>query len=214
MPQTQFPVTPELPSAEDQPAAARASPASSPDRAAAFAAAQNAQTRALTSQRRQRKRREAAEKKRALALAASEPASGARIAEATAQSPSCRPPATPTAAQQRGMHTESVALRLIEEAGLHCLARNLWCPLGEIDLVARDGDELVFIEVRARQAARFGGAAGSVGMAKQRRLIRAAQWFLPALARRGFQGRTPHCRFDVIAFEGDHVHWLRSAFTR
>ncbi|MDQ2148531.1 YraN family protein [Alcaligenaceae bacterium C4P045] len=112
------------------------------------------------------------------------------------------------------MHTEAAALRLIEDAGLQCLARNLWCPLGEIDLVARDGDELVFIEVRARRAARFGGAAGSVGAAKQRRLIRAAQWFLPSLARRGFQGRTPRCRFDVIAFEGDRVHWLRSAFVR
>ncbi|TAM97399.1 MAG: YraN family protein, partial [Rhodanobacteraceae bacterium] len=81
-----------------------------------------------------------------------------------------------------------------------------------IDLVMREGDTLVFVEVRYRRDPRFGGGAASVGAAKQRRLVRAAQGFLsdrPRLA------RLP-CRFDVVAFDGDadapRCEWRRNAF--
>jgi len=64
----------------------------------------------------------------------------------------------------------------------------------------------VFVEVRARGDARFGGAAASVGTAKQRRIVLAARHYLqrwPA---------PPPCRFDVVAIDGDRVDWLRGAF--
>ncbi len=78
---------------------------------------------------------------------------------------------------------------------------------GEIDLVMRDRDgTLVFVEVRARKNAGFGGAAATVGIAKQRSLVFAARCFL-----RGF-ATPPPCRFDVVAIDGDHVEWLRAAF--
>ncbi len=78
---------------------------------------------------------------------------------------------------------------------------------GEIDLILREPDgTLVFVEVRARRRSRFGGAAASVSLAKQRRLVFAATHYLRGL-------RTwPPCRFDVVALDGAHLEWLRAAF--
>lgn len=121
------------------------------------------------------------------------------------------PSASPT--QRVGAVHEDRALRRLSDAGLVPLARNLRCRAGEIDLVMRDGDMLVFVEVRARASNRYGGAAASVGPEKRARLIRSATLLLPGLARRYWQGRTPVVRFDVVAFDGDEIEWLRSAFS-
>jgi putative endonuclease len=78
---------------------------------------------------------------------------------------------------------------------------------GEVDLIVREPDgTLVFVEVRARRDARFGGAAASVGAVKQQRLIFAARHFLRRFA------SPPPCRFDVVTVEGDRIEWLRAAF--
>jgi putative endonuclease len=78
---------------------------------------------------------------------------------------------------------------------------------GEVDLIMRERDgTLVFVEVRARRSASFGGAAASVSATKQRRLVFAAQCFLQSLR------SVPPCRFDVIAIDGDRIEWLRGAF--
>jgi putative endonuclease len=78
---------------------------------------------------------------------------------------------------------------------------------GEVDLIARDRDgTLVFIEVRARGCANYGGAAASVSSTKQRRIVFAAQHYLRAFA------TPPACRFDVVAIDGERIEWLRAAF--
>ena len=78
---------------------------------------------------------------------------------------------------------------------------------GEVDLIMRERDgTLVFVEVRARRSASFGGAAASVGATKQRSLVLAAQYFVSRLT------TMPPCRFDVIAIDGDRIEWLRGAF--
>jgi putative endonuclease len=87
------------------------------------------------------------------------------------------------------------------------VARNYRTRMGEIDLVAREGDTLVFVEVRLRSNARFGGAAESVDRRKRLRIESAARHFLARLQ------REPACRFDVVTLEGDSVaEWLRGAF--
>jgi putative endonuclease len=79
---------------------------------------------------------------------------------------------------------------------------------GEVDLIMRERDgTLVFVEVRSRQSAAFGGAAASVSASKQRSLVLAAQYFLM-----NTQRSTPPCRFDVVALDGDRIEWLRGAF--
>ena len=113
--------------------------------------------------------------------------------------------------QQIGDCYEQAAWQLLEQAGCALLARQLGCPVGELDLVVREGAELVFVEVRRRASARFGGAAASVSAGKQRRLLRAAQWWLPTLVRRHFAGRIPPCRLDVITFGPEGAAWHRDA---
>ncbi|MDO7680754.1 MAG: YraN family protein [Burkholderiaceae bacterium] len=105
---------------------------------------------------------------------------------------------------------ESEALQRLLNAGLTLLQRNYRTPGrggGEIDLIMRETDgTVVFVEVRARQTADYGGAASSVTPRKQRRIIWAARRYL----QRWLQ--LPPCRFDVLAREGGEWHWLKGAF--
>lgn len=110
--------------------------------------------------------------------------------------------------QCAGDLAEARALDFLLARGLLPVARNVSSRLGEIDLIMRDGDELVFVEVRARSRIDYGGAAASVGPAKQSRLRREAQRWL--IGRYG--DRWPACRFDVCAVQPDGVDWIRGAF--
>ena len=111
-----------------------------------------------------------------------------------------------TPAQAAGGGAEEAAARFLARHGLEILERNYRTRFGEIDLVARDGTILVFVEVRLRSSARFGGAAASVDSTKRARIEAAARQFLARLA------REPACRFDVVTLEGDNPTWIRAAF--
>ena len=107
--------------------------------------------------------------------------------------------------QAQGRDWEQTALRYLRRQGLVLVVANFTCKGGEIDLIMRDGEALVFVEVRQRAAGHYGGAAASITPAKIRRLVRAAQVYLLRFP------RVPPCRFDVIAIDGDHLAWLRNA---
>lgn len=117
----------------------------------------------------------------------------------------------------RGSAFEARAARFLRGAGLEIITRNYRCKAGEIDLVCRDGNTLVFIEVRFRSRRGFASAAASVTPAKQRRLVATAQHYLQ---RHRLAERTP-CRIDVIAFDHatdghqrageDEIQWLKNA---
>ncbi|MDE2307121.1 MAG: YraN family protein [Xanthomonadaceae bacterium] len=111
-----------------------------------------------------------------------------------------------------GTPFEQRACAELERAGLSLLARNYATRHGELDLVMRDGDTVVFVEVRYRRNASHGDAAASVTTGKQAKLIQAARHWLaahPQYARRA-------CRFDVVSYDGpaDAIrrNWLRGAF--
>ena len=111
--------------------------------------------------------------------------------------------------KQKGDAAEDRALRHLQNQGLQMVQRNYRTPGrggGEIDLIMRDRDTLVFVEVRNRSNAKHGGALASVSWVKQKRLIFAARYYLLKLP------QMPPCRFDVIAIEGDAVHWIKAAF--
>jgi len=115
----------------------------------------------------------------------------------------------PSLRQLRGSAAEDRAQALIEAQGLRVETRNFRCRGGEIDIVARDGETLVFLEVRSRSHDRRGGAAASVTLRKQKRLIRAAEYYLL----RHPDHRLRPCRFDVVALDADRdPTWIRDAF--
>jgi putative endonuclease len=120
---------------------------------------------------------------------------------------------SPAPPRLAGQAAEQQALEHLQRQGLKLLARNWLCKAGELDLVMLDGDTVVFVEVRYRFHAQWGGALGSIDARKRARVIRAAQWFLQKEPR---WADSP-CRFDVVALEGsartaDKVNWLRDAF--
>ncbi len=108
----------------------------------------------------------------------------------------------------RGRDAETRAAKFLEDQGLHIVARNYRSRFGEIDLIARDGTTLVFVEVRARGSNTFGGAAASITAAKRGKLVRTALQYLAT------QGRTPPCRFDAVLQGGraSPIEWVRDAF--
>lgn len=111
---------------------------------------------------------------------------------------------------QRGAAAETAALNLLRRAGLQLLARNARSRAGELDLVMHDGDTLVFVEVRQRSSAAFGGALDSIDAHKCRRVVRAATGWLAGHPQ---YAHTP-CRFDVVLADGQppQLQWLRDAF--
>ncbi|MEO5628180.1 MAG: YraN family protein [Thermomonas sp.] len=117
-----------------------------------------------------------------------------------------------TAGRARGDVVESAALAHLQAHGLQLLARNANSRGGELDLVMRDEGVVVFVEVRYRASAAFGGGAASVDAGKRRKLVHAARVFL---ARNASFADAP-CRFDVVAASGDpsapRLDWLRDAF--
>jgi putative endonuclease len=114
-------------------------------------------------------------------------------------------PARLSGKQQQGQRWEQVALAHLERHGLRLVEANFRCKGGEIDLVMRERDTLVFVEVRQRADRQHGGAAASITLAKIRRLVRAARFYLMRLP------HTPPCRFDVVAIDGGRIEWLRNA---
>ena len=107
-----------------------------------------------------------------------------------------------------GSRYEQKAAQYLEEQGYRILERNYRCKLGEIDLIARDGAYLAFVEVKYRMDARAGYGLEAVDVRKQRRIIRAASWYLYEK----HAGEEQPCRFDVVSFLGEEITLVRDAF--
>jgi|APFre7841882590_1041340.scaffolds.fasta_scaffold01988_7 putative endonuclease len=115
---------------------------------------------------------------------------------------------TSTIAQ--GNAAESLACQYLEEQGLLLVERNYRCRRGELDLVMRDGAYLVFVEVRCRHDGRYGTPAETVTLTKQKRLLRAANFYLQSR-----RSNAP-CRFDIVAITQANgkraLEWIQNAF--
>lgn len=112
--------------------------------------------------------------------------------------------------QTLGSVGESLACRELQRRGYAILAKRYRSRFGEIDLIARDGETIAFVEVKARTSAAFGHPAEAVTWQKQRRLGLAA---LDYLVRCGLEGS--HCRFDIVSITAapkPRVEVLRAAF--
>lgn len=116
-------------------------------------------------------------------------------------------PGPKTAAQISGERAEAHAEAYLQARALKSVGRNYRCRYGEIDLIMRDAEALVFVEVRYRKNGDFGGAIGSIHQRKQQRLIAAANHYLMKLS------NPPACRFDVVLVDAaGKVEWIKDAF--
>lgn len=98
----------------------------------------------------------------------------------------------------KGKKTEEIAAKYLREKGWKILEQNYVCKFGEIDLIALDGDAIVFVEVKYRSRDYYGDPGEAVTLYKQRRISRAACWYLIE-----HQWDDRVCRFDVICIYGN-----------
>lgn len=113
--------------------------------------------------------------------------------------------------QKKGMEAEQKALDFLIDQGLRLVNRNYSCYFGEVDLIMRDKNHLVFIEVRARTSQRFGGAVASITPMKIKKIIKTTSHYLVC---HKIKDNYP-IRFDVVSFDGiaGHVNWIKNAFS-
>ncbi|HET9096652.1 MAG TPA: YraN family protein [Candidatus Baltobacteraceae bacterium] len=107
---------------------------------------------------------------------------------------------------RKGRAGEDRAAAFLEQAGYRIVRRNLRLPGGEIDLVCRDRDTIVFVEVKFRTTGRFGSALSAVSASKRETLRRLAADFVQIVA------PNAHFRFDVVAVDGERMTLHRNAF--
>jgi putative endonuclease len=127
------------------------------------------------------------------------------------RSRNARAPRSGSRHRLRAQWGEALAAWFLRFKGYRVEARNWRCPQGELDLVCRDGETLVFVEVKTRASTAAGDPEDAVDRRKQQRLVRVATAYLAQLG-----GETPPCRFDVVAIErsrlGPWVRHLKAAF--
>ena len=114
--------------------------------------------------------------------------------------------------KELGRKGEEIALSFLKKKGYHILDKNFRCPLGELDIVAREGDQIIFIEVKTRRSSGFGPPEESLNYIKKKRLTRLALFYLTNNRLKGVC-----CRFDVVAIvfkkeKVEAIHLIKNAF--
>ncbi len=113
---------------------------------------------------------------------------------------------------QQGQVAEQLALRYLEQQGLRLVKKNFHSQRGEIDIIMRQDDTLVFVEVRQRSRRHYGSALESITPKKQQRIIQTAHYYLQQHP----QQQNDPCRFDVVVIEPqsgeEKIQWIKNAF--
>lgn len=109
--------------------------------------------------------------------------------------------------RQIGAQYEEAAAHYLQKQGYQILKRNFRCRQGEIDIIARDGAYLCFVEVKYRRNARQGLGMEAVTGYKQRRISKAALYYLAGHAK-----PEESIRFDVLSIDGDQPYLIKNAF--
>ena len=121
-------------------------------------------------------------------------------------------PLKQSTSRRNGQAAENIARLLLIRNGLKLIARNYHCPRGELDLVMKEGDVWVMVEVRYRASDHYGSAAASITAGKRARLVASARYFLLEYART----LDVAMRFDVVVLTGSldrpETRWIRCAF--
>lgn len=112
-----------------------------------------------------------------------------------------------------GYKVEQLVSRYLQKKAFQLIGSNFRCKVGELDLIMKDQEYLVFIEVRYRAQEDYGSGLESIHYYKQRRIIKAAQLYLQCHA----WAQNLPCRLDVVSVSGPleapKIHWVPNAFT-
>ena len=110
-----------------------------------------------------------------------------------------------------GQEGEDIAAVFLKKNGYRISERNYRCPIGEIDIVARDKNDLVFVEVKTRRSADLGYPEQAVGIKKQKKISQLALWYFQEKKLNGVRAR-----FDVVAImiqpSGNDIRLIKNAF--
>ncbi len=110
--------------------------------------------------------------------------------------------------KQQGQQAEQQACKFLLAKNLRLITQNYRCKYGEIDIIMRDQEDIVFVEVRSRERTDYGNVLESVNRHKQKKIITTATHFL--------QQRdwlyTKNCRFDVVGIHPTNIEWIKNAF--
>lgn len=111
---------------------------------------------------------------------------------------------------QKGQQSEAMACYYLEQQGCRLVSKNFRCRTGEIDLIMREQETLVFVEVRYRHQKNFGSGIESVNYAKRKKLLRTAEYYL---LQQNLTDKVP-CRFDIVDIsQTSQIEWLKNAFS-
>jgi len=108
-----------------------------------------------------------------------------------------------------GKFYENKALVFLMNNGLKLIKKNYYCCFGEIDLIMKDGNILVFIEVRYRKSSKYSDPIESIDGSKQKKLLKSAAQYL----KRYNLFDKIDCRFDVIGISDNKLNWIKDAFS-
>ena len=118
-----------------------------------------------------------------------------------------------TTTRDIGQITENIAEQYLRQQGLVFIDKNVHCRQGEIDLIMRDNDTLVFVEVKYRKNNHFGGAIYAISYQKQKKIKHSVAFYLH---KSGLNEYNTPCRCDVVTLEGNinqpQINWLKNAF--
>ena len=107
-----------------------------------------------------------------------------------------------------GGRYEQLACEYLREHGLEIITTNFRRKIGEIDIIARDGEYLVFIEVKYRTYRNQGGAAYAISTSKQQKIRRVAQWYMSEFR----VNANTLCRFDAVLIDGEDITHIKNAW--
>lgn len=110
--------------------------------------------------------------------------------------------------RQLGSYYESMAAEYLKQQGYEIIERNFSCRLGEIDLIAREGDSIIFVEVKYRSRNDCGYPSEAVNQKKQRRISNAASYYIW----KKYGNRPVSCRFDVVSIQKEKITLYRDAY--
>ena len=114
----------------------------------------------------------------------------------------------------KGHYAEGIAKQFLEKEGLHCITSNYTCRVGEIDLIGKHQQSIVFIEVRYRKTSHYGSPLESVTLQKQKKIIKAASYYL----KQNKHLSNHPCRFDVVSMTPNpqkkipDIEWVQRCF--